>query len=211
MIAVTSPVLWYFSRAAGIVALALLTASMFLGLTTSARVATSRWPRFAISDLHRRVSLVAMTFVGLHVLSTVIDTFVPIGVLAAVVPFTSHYRPLWVGLGAVAFDLMLAVMITSLLRNQLKAATWRAVHWLVYASWPVAVLHALMVGTDARSAWLLAIVAACCAVVIAAVCWRVLSKPRLPDSSRDRSPVTPASGIAGAGSRTSVHTEPVRR
>jgi methionine sulfoxide reductase heme-binding subunit len=174
VLALTSPDLWYTSRATGVVALVLLSAAMVLGIATTRRAASERWPRFAVSDLHRRVSLVAMVFVLLHVVTTVVDTFVPIGLVAAVVPFVSQYRPLWVGLGTVAFDLMLAVVVTSLLRGRIPAPSWRAVHWLVYLSWPIAVLHCLMVGTDTAFRWLLVIIALCVSAVVAAVVWRLV-------------------------------------
>lgn len=177
MIAVTSPSLWYMTRAAGIVALVLLTGSVVLGMLTSARVSTKRWPRFALGDLHRRLSLMAMVFVAIHVLTTVVDTFVPIGFLPAVVPFASHYKTLWVTLGTVAFDLLLAVTLTSLLRGHISAGAWRAVHWAAYLSWPVAMIHAVEIGTDMRFLWADIIIAACCIAVMLTFGWRVVGRP----------------------------------
>ena len=119
-----------------------------------------------------------MVFLALHIVTAVADTYVAVGWTAAVVPFTSGYRPLWIGLGTVAFDLLLAVVATSLLRNRLPVGAWRAVHWTVYLSWPVAVAHALGTGTDVGFAWMDVLVGVCVASVLAAVAWRVWAHPR---------------------------------
>ncbi len=165
--------LWYATRATGIVALVLLTATTVLGVLTSVRFATTGWPRFTWQDLHRRLSLVGVLFVGLHITTTVVDGYVPIGWISAFIPFTSPYRRLWVGLGTVAVDLLLAVGISSIFRSHIRPATWRALHWLAYACWPIAVIHALGTGTDPRLAWVRVLVALCCASVAGAAVWRV--------------------------------------
>lgn len=94
-----------------------------------------------------------MCFLAVHVFTSVIDTFVPVGAAAAVVPFASGYSPLWVGLEAIASDLVLAVVGTSLLRDHIPANWGRGVHWLVYASFPFAVAHTVGAGTDLRFGW----------------------------------------------------------
>src|SRR5947209_11020858 len=138
--------LWYLTRGSGAVALVLLTAAVALGVTMSMRVATPRWPRFALNSLHRNLTLLAIAFVGLHVVTTVLDGYAPIVLKDAIVPFASPYRPIWLGLGAVAFDLLLALVITSYLRHRIGARIWRGVHWLAYAAWPVALVHAFGTG-----------------------------------------------------------------
>jgi len=151
----TSPsAFWYLTRGSGVVALLLLTASICLGIATTMRWRTNRMPRFAVAGVHRTVTLVAIVFVAIHVATTVVDGFAPIGWKDAVVPFLSPYRPLWLGLGAVAFDLLLALVITSLLRARIGYRLWRGTHWLAYASWPVALVHSLGTGSDARAPWL---------------------------------------------------------
>jgi hypothetical protein len=158
LVAAASPsALWYVTRGSGVVALLLLTASICLGIATTMRWRTSRLPRFAVAGIHRSVTLIAIVFVALHVATTVLDGFAPIGWTDAVVPFVSPYRPIWLGLGAVAFDLLLALVITSLLRARIGYRVWRATHWLAYASWPVALLHSLGTGSDARFGWLQAV------------------------------------------------------
>lgn len=180
VVALTSPLLWYTSRATGIVALLLLTAATVLGALTASRSASSRWPRFAVSEIHRRVSLAAVVFLVLHILSSVLDTYVHIPLIAAVVPFVSGYRPLWVGLGAVAFDLLLAVTVSSLLKSRISAPSWRAIHWLALVCWPVAVIHAIGIGSDIRFGWLQVVVGLCIASVLAAVGWRWWEWARRP-------------------------------
>ena len=108
---------WYLTRSTGAVALLLLTLAIVLGVIDVQRWSTPRWPRFVVDSLHRNVSLLAMAFLGLHILTSVLDSFAPIALIDAFVPFVGSYRPFWLGLGAVAFDLLLAVIVTSLLRH----------------------------------------------------------------------------------------------
>jgi predicted ferric reductase len=168
-------VMWYLTRATGTVALLLLTGSVVLGVADVRRLSSERWPRFMVDSLHRSVSLLAIVFLVVHILTSVLDSFASISLVNAIVPFTGSYRPLWLGLGAVAFDLMLAVAITSMVRGRLGYGAWRAVHWLAYASWPLALVHGLGTGSDVDSSWLLILSALCSLAVVAAVLSRVLS------------------------------------
>lgn len=164
---------WYLTRSSGAVALILLTFALALGVVDVRRWSTETWPRFVVDSLHRNVSLLALAFLGLHILTAVLDSFAPISLINAVVPFTGSYRPFWLGLGALSFDLMLAVILTSLLRRRMGHSTWRAVHWLSYASWPIALLHGLGTGSDVKSNWMLALSVGCLIVVLAAISVRV--------------------------------------
>jgi sulfoxide reductase heme-binding subunit YedZ len=164
---------WYLTRGTGLVALLLLTVGLVLGVMGPTAFRTRRLPRFAVSALHRNVTLLALAFVVVHVVTTILDGYAPIGLKDAFLPFVASYRPLWLGLGAVAFDLLLALIATSLLRNRIGLRAWRAVHWLAYASWPVALLHSLGTGSDARSGWMIFVASACTVAVVAAVLWRV--------------------------------------
>ena len=154
--ALNARALWYLTRGTGVVALLLLTTSLALGILTSVRWRSARWPRFAVSGLHRDLTLLSIAFVAVHVSTTVLDGYAPIRLVDAVVPFVSRYRPLWLGLGALAFDLLLALAVTSLVRARIGYRRWRAVHWLAYAAWPVALVHALGTGSDARVGFLMA-------------------------------------------------------
>ncbi len=169
----SSTVLWYASRATGLVALVLLTATMVLGVLTATRVSGRLWPGFATQELHRRVSLTALVFLAVHILTAVLDTYVHIGLDSVVVPFVSPYKALWIGLGAVSVDLLLAVAVSSLVRHRIPARVWRGTHWLAYASWPVAVLHGFAVGPDMRLGWVAWLTVGCIVAVAGAVSWRL--------------------------------------
>src|ERR1700744_3141746 len=116
---------WYFGRATGGIALVLLTATIVLGVLGPLRVSTTVWPRFAIRTLHRDLALLSLLIIAIHVVTVVLDGFVHIPLSAAVLPFGSSYRAFWVALGAIAFDLLLAVVLTSLLRRQVGDRIWR--------------------------------------------------------------------------------------
>jgi DMSO/TMAO reductase YedYZ heme-binding membrane subunit len=175
---------WYLTRGTGVVSLLLLTVSVAVGILNSERYAAPRWPRFAVDRIHRDVSLLVLVLIAVHVVTTVLDGFAPIHLLDGLIPFLSPYRPIWLGLGTLAFDVLLAVAITSLLRRRIGFRTWRAVHWAAYASWPVAALHSLGTGTDASSSWLLALTVVCTAVVVAAVVVRIARAATEPGSAR---------------------------
>ena len=201
-------VFWYLTRGMGVGALILLTASVALGVVTSVRWRSDRWPRFITAGLHRNLTLLAIAFVAVHVLATVADGYTPIGLQDAVIPFISPYRPIWLGLGAIAFDLLLALVATSLLREKIGYRMWRYVHWLAYLAWPVALVHALGTGTDARLGWMRWTGVACVAVVAFAVISRAALTPDAP---------RPLRGGCGARRRWSYRlrsssgTSPVRR
>ena len=161
------PGLWYATRATGLVTLLLLTASVLLGILTAGRFSTRRWPRFLSQGLHRNLSLLVLVFLALHVGTTVIDTYTSISLTAAFIPFTSSYKTAWLSLGAVALDMLVALVATSLLRTRLGHRSWRRVHWLAYACWPVAVAHGLGIGTDRNATWVLVLTVACAAAVLA--------------------------------------------
>jgi predicted ferric reductase len=189
---VNSTYLWYTTRASGIVSLILLTLTMVLGLTTTSRARSRNWPGFAQQEIHRRISILAVVFLAIHVLTSILDTYVHIGWFAIVVPFTSPYSRFWVGLGTVALDLMVAVFVSSLLRARLTPGTWRGIHWLAYASWPIALAHTFGMGTDSREHWVIALGALCVLSVGLALAWRLRAgaKRRAPVSI-DRSHVDP--------------------
>ncbi len=164
---------WYLARGTGAVALVLLTASVVIGILGSVRFVAERWPRFAIDAVHRDVSLLVLVVLVIHIVTSVLDGFAPITLLDGVIPWGSPYRPLWLGLGALSFDLLVAIAITSLVRRRLGYGAWRAVHWLAYASWPVAVLHGLGTGSDVKQWWMLALTVVCIMAVLIAVWLRI--------------------------------------
>ncbi|HEX5223590.1 MAG TPA: ferric reductase-like transmembrane domain-containing protein [Solirubrobacteraceae bacterium] len=183
---------WYLTRSTGTVALLLLTASVVLGVVDVRRWSSQRWPRFVIDSLHRNTALLAMVFLVLHILTSVLDGFAPISLADAIVPFGGSYRPLWLGLGAVSFDLLIAIVLTSVMRARIGVTTWRTVHWLVYASWPIALLHGLGTGSDVTRTWQLAISVVCAAGVLLALLARVLDRAAASPAARN-------AALGGAG------------
>src|SRR6201996_5437419 len=178
-------------------ALVLLTAAVLLGVATAAGAELPGIPRVITGALHRNLSLLVMVFVAAHVLTTVLDSYTSIGLTAAFIPFSSSYRGFWLGLGAVAFDLLLAVTVTSLVRDRMSYRAWRAVHWLSYASWPVALWHGLGTGTDSRVPWLLALYALCGVSVLAVAGWRLARAQ--PGPARETPIVAAVGGPLGTG------------
>ncbi|MDA8311473.1 MAG: ferric reductase-like transmembrane domain-containing protein [Actinomycetota bacterium] len=148
-----SQLLWFVSRAAGLVLLVTLSVVVAMGVATRLGSALPGLPRFVTAELHRTLSLFAIALLALHVATALLDPYVSIGWLSAVVPFASHYRAEAIGLGALSVDLVGAVVATSVLRRRLGYGAWRAIHWLAYLSWPVALVHAYQSGPDTHLWW----------------------------------------------------------
>ena len=212
--------LWYLTRGTGVVALLLLTAGLVLGVLSS-----TRWRSAALAALRRlraapqRDPARARRSSSCTSLTTVLDGYAPIGLRDAVVPFASRYRPVWLGLGAVAFDLLLALIVTSLLRARIGLRTWQLVHWLAYASWPVALVHAFGTGSDAKAGWFDLLAIGSAAAVVLAVLWRVVEAREGPAAVRVAGGVAALAlpvaiarlGEPAARSRRAGLTEPERR
>jgi sulfoxide reductase heme-binding subunit YedZ len=173
-----SAVFWYASRSTGIVTLLLLTGVLVLGLLVNRRGRLPGLPSFAVTSLHRNLSLLTVSFIAVHVLTAVLDTYVRIPLASALIPFASGYERFWLGLGAVALDLMLAVIVTSLVRGHLSRPVWRGVHLLAYVSWPVALAHGVGASKDLQQGRLPWVAVGCTLVAAAAVAWRVAAAAR---------------------------------
>jgi len=175
------PELWFVNRGTGFVLLVLLTLSTMLGVLSTARVSPRIWPRMLSQGLHRNVSLLAVTFLAAHVVTAVVDTFIDIRWWNAFVPFSGTYKPLWLGVGSFALDLLIAVTATSVLRHRMSHRPWRAVHVMAYAAWGLGLVHGLQMGTDAATVWGAAINYGCIGVVLVAVLVRLglLVRPKL--------------------------------
>jgi ferric reductase like protein len=171
--------LWYLTRGSGAVSLLLLTATTLLGVLTAGRWKSARWPRFAVTALHRHLTLLALAFIGIHVGTTIADGYAPIGVKDAFVPFLSSYRPIWLGLGALTLDLLLALTITSILRKHVGYRAWRLLHWAAYATWPLALAHGLGSGSDARFGWMALLAFGSLTAVVIAIAVRLFQARRL--------------------------------
>jgi sulfoxide reductase heme-binding subunit YedZ len=184
---------WYLTRSTGAVTLILLTLTIALGVADVQRLSSPRWPRFVVDSLHRNVSLLAMLFLLVHILTSILDGFARISLLDALVPFVGSYRPFWLGLGALALDLMLAIILTSLLRRRMGYSAWKATHWFAYACWPIALLHGLGTGSDVKSTWLLSLSIGSLAVVLIAVLARAAAG--WPEDARIRAGAVATLGV----------------
>jgi sulfoxide reductase heme-binding subunit YedZ len=177
--------LWFASRACGLVALVLLTMVVTLGALHTGRVASRSWPRHALHALHRNLALLALVFVGVHAAAAIIDPYAGIRWWDAAMPFASTYHPFWTGLGAAASDLLVALVLTSVLRTWLPLRVWRGVHFGAYALWPVALAHGLGIGgVDSARGWVQVIDGGCALIVAVAVAIRL--RARHPDTELRR-------------------------
>jgi len=200
--------LWYLARGSGAVSLVLLSIVVVLGIGSRAGRPVFGLPRFAVTAVHRNASLLAVSFLAVHVVTLLFDPYAQLRLIDVVLPFAGTYRPLWMGLGTLAFDLILALVATSLLRHRMGLRTWRVVHWIAYAAWPVALLHGLGTGTDNGQLWLWSIAVACVAAVFAAICWRLsdsfdrsATRRRRVSSSNRIMPADPIATTSAGGSR----------
>ena len=169
---------WYVSRATGVVSLLLMTAVLLIGLLVVRSGKLPGLPRFAVTGLHRNLSLLAVVFVFLHVVTAVLDSYVHIPLTAVVIPLASGYERLALSLGAISVDLTIVLIVTSLIRSRINPRTWRVVHLLAYLSWPVAWLHSYTAATDMHSGWMFLLAVADLLVVVLAVGWRLAAAAR---------------------------------
>ncbi|BEP15009.1 hypothetical protein acdb102_33200 [Acidothermaceae bacterium B102] len=166
--------LWFVTRAAGLVSLVLLSLTVVLGVLSTSRVASGRlWPRFVDQGLHRNISLIALALLVIHIGTAIADDYVSVRLRDVVLPFGGLYRPLWLGAGSAAIDLLLLVAITSLVRVHLGHRTWRRIHWAAYGCWTLAIVHGLGTGSDAKVHWALLVQVGCGAAVVLAVLLRL--------------------------------------
>jgi predicted ferric reductase len=140
---------WYVTRAAGIVAFLLLWFSTVLGLGVSSKQLEMLLDRMFTYDFHEFISLLSIGFVLLHVIVLMLDRYLPYNLLQVLVPFLSPYRPLWVGLGVIAFYIILLVTVTFYIRSKIGQKSFRVIHTLSLLSYLGVTLHGLYAGTDA--------------------------------------------------------------
>ena len=173
MSAALTAALWYLGRGTGIVALVMFTLAVVLGILNRSGRSVPWLSRFAVTDLHKTAALTGVTLVAVHVGTLLLDPYAQLRLLDLVLPFGGAYRPLWLGLGTTALDLLLAVTATSLLRHRIGPRVFKAVHWATYALWPVALMHGLGTGTDAATLWFRGIAVGCASAVALALLWRL--------------------------------------
>jgi sulfoxide reductase heme-binding subunit YedZ len=196
--------IWYLNRSTGIVALVLMTLTLVLGVVVQRQRRLPGLPRFGVVTLHRNVSLLSALLLLVHIVSAVVDSYVSIDWLAVLLPFTSGWEPFGVGLGTLAVDLLVLIVVTSLLRGRIPVRLWRGIHWTSYALWPLAFVHGLTAGTDLGSGWALAVALACAAAAggAAAVAWTGRSSP--PAADRAPAALAETSSALARGARVAV-------
>ena len=167
------PMLWYLNRGSGVALLLVLTATLCLGILSARDGSRRLVPAFVSQQVHRNLGVLALVLVVGHICTAVVDTYVDIRWWQALSPVGATYKPLWLGLGSVAFDVMLLVVLTSALRRRLGQRAWHAVHLLGYLSWPIAMVHSAGIGTDATSSWGRQVGLGCLAAVVGATLVRV--------------------------------------
>lgn len=187
----SSPLDWYVARAAGIAAYLMLSVVVVLGLTMASNTALRLWPKFALEDIHRFAGLLVGSFVIIHVVTVAIDSWLPFSIASILVPLVSRYRRLWVALGVVAAELLLALAVTNHYRDRLSYRVWRRAHYLNFVVWSAATVHGIGSGTDRSAPWLLALYALATSAVGGAIALR-FTRRRL---SRRRS--IPTFAVAG--------------
>ena len=188
-----SAITWDTARAGGFAAYILLSVAVSVGLVLRNRWQTPKWPRLITNELHGYLSLLALVFIAVHVLAVLVDPFTRFGLAEVLVPFVSHYRPVWMGLGIVALYLLLAVWVSSRLRARIGYETWRRIHVLAYGVYVAATIHGLGTGSDTRSLWA-PVVYASSVVVVGALAARRLLVPAARGQRR-----RPALAAAGGG------------
>src|SRR5262249_1557564 len=134
---------------------------MILGMLVNRQGRLPGLPRFAVTGLHRNISLLSVVFLAIHVLTATAAPSAITGVVAPVIPFPPPSRPFWLGLGALSLDLIAALILTSLARAWMSRRAWRSIHWLAYAAWPLAVGHSIGSSTDMRSGVMLGVLTGC--------------------------------------------------
>ncbi|MFI8632882.1 ferric reductase-like transmembrane domain-containing protein [Microbacterium sp. NPDC077663] len=175
--------MWALGRGTGVVGLVMFSLALVLGITVRGGRAAVGLPRFGVARLHRDVALMATAFIGIHLVSLFFDSYAQLDLVDVVLPFLAEYRPLWLGLGTLAVDIALAVVVTALLRHRIGARAFRVVHFGTYLLWPLAVAHAVGAGTDAAEPWFLVTTAVCVVAVVSAVLWRLSFRLRNPLTS----------------------------
>lgn len=163
--------LWFLNRGTGVVLLGLMTLTVVLGIWTTTGRAGRGMPRFVTQQLHRNLSLVSAALLVVHVAAAVLDSYVTIDWVDAIVPFIGSYKPLWLGFGTLALDLIAVTIVTSLLRHRMNERLWRGLHLLSYGAWGVSVVHGLGIGTDALAPWSWWVTVLCVAAV--AIAWTI--------------------------------------
>lgn len=196
----TAPLLWYANRGTGVVLLVVFSLTVLLGVLATDRAVSPWWPRFVTQGLHRTLAALSVLLLLAHAVTAVVDEFVDIRWWQAFVPFGATYEPVWMALGAVALDLTVVVVATSLARARIPHRAWFVVHLATYPAWAAGVVHGVGIGTDSTTPWLAATTAACAVAVLAAALARFVVVLRVRARRRRRGPgERPVTGLVPSG------------
>ncbi|HEY3310526.1 MAG TPA: hypothetical protein VGK00_02695 [Anaerolineales bacterium] len=145
---------WYLSRGSAFAAMTLLWLSMALGIAITNKMARI-WPGApAAFAIHEYVSLLGLAFAIFHALVLLGDRYIKFSLFQVLVPFTATpYRPVLVGLGQLGFYVWLLVSISFYVRSKIGPKTWRAIHYISFLSYAVALYHGITSGTDTKVLW----------------------------------------------------------
>jgi predicted ferric reductase len=168
-----SSLLWFVARGSGMVAYLLLTATVVLGIAVNRRWSNADWPRLVVEGAHRWFTLIFSLFLIVHIATLVLDPFSHISFGDAVIPFAGTYRTFWVGLGVVAAELVVAIVLSVAVRRWIGYRLWHALHLLTYLLFPLSLLHGIGTGTDTGTSWTTVMYAGSFLAVAAALIWRV--------------------------------------
>lgn len=161
----TSPTLWYVTRATAMAAYVTLSLSVMLGmLRTVARQARER-VSWMVDELHQVIATLAMVLVAAHLITLLLDPFLPFSVTNLLLPLSEPYRPLAVQLGVGALYTMALVLVSSWLRRRIRYKLWRGIHYVSLIAFALATAHGLLAGSDAGEPWMRAVYAGAAAAV----------------------------------------------
>jgi predicted ferric reductase len=167
-------VTWDIARAGGFTAYILLTLAVVVGLALSTKLQSpSRWPRLINNEMHNFLTLLSTIFLGVHVLAVWIDPFTHFGLNEILIPFASHYRPVWMAFGIVALYLGIAIGISTLLRKRIGYTWWRKLHVLTLGIFAIATIHGIFTGSDTPTWWAWSIYIVSIALVGSLLCRRI--------------------------------------
>lgn len=174
------PTIWLIARASGIVGFALLTASVLAGLVLKSRPFGKLLKGSTAMEIHRTLSFLGLAALAVHGVALLMDRAVDIRLTDLLVPGTAPYRPLWTGLGVVAAELMVLVIVSFPLRKRIGMRVWRRLHWASYAIFALALVHGVQAGTDTGRPWARALYIGSVALVGAAATWRWVTATPTP-------------------------------
>jgi sulfoxide reductase heme-binding subunit YedZ len=176
----SDPTFWIEARASGMLAFALLTLSVVAGLVLKSRPFGKALKPATVTDTHRFLALLCLGATAIHGAALMLDSTIQIGIAGLLVPGFVPYRPLWVGVGVVAAELLVLVYASFSQRKRIGAKNWRRLHWATYGIFAAMVVHGIMAGTDTTQTWALGMYLAAIGAVVTATAWRALMPPVKP-------------------------------